>query len=87
MFVVQNPQSSFWEICLQQSEPHELIIKQSKGNQEAGVSLGLCRGERLCGHHCAPRRRGMNGSPVAILLTGGLDSLTGPSRPAGRSES
>lgn len=47
MFVVRNTQSSFWEICLQQSEPHELIIKQSKGNQEAGVSLGLCRGERL----------------------------------------
>lgn len=42
MFAVQNTRSSFWE-----SERHELIIKQSKGKQEAGVSLGLCRGERL----------------------------------------
>lgn len=47
LLVVQNTQTSFWEIRLQQSERHELIIKQSKGNQEAGLGLGLCRDERL----------------------------------------
>lgn len=47
MFAVQNTHSSFWKICLRQSEPHELIIKQSKASQEAGVSLDLCRGEHL----------------------------------------
>lgn len=47
MSAVPNTQSSFWKICLQQTEPHELIIQQRKRNQEAGVSLDLCRGEHL----------------------------------------